>query len=223
MATSTSRMPSPRGVVEQRLLERRPVRLARSEQRDGLQHHDALRRPESRDATLLEPLAAGLQVERLVVVRAVGSGSMKAQTRSPRRSSGSPTTTACATPGCAVRCASTSAASMFSPPRMITSLSRPVMRSRPSRSMTPRSPVRNQSPSSSLTVASTVRSGSVYPQNSSGPLTCTSPATSAPVSPPAGSTVRTRVSPMGRPSVCERVIVSSLPSAVVTVGASVDP
>ena len=56
---------------------------------------------------------------------------MKATTRSPNRSSGRPTTTACLIPGCSSRARSTSDDEMFSPPRMISSLMRPVMASHP--------------------------------------------------------------------------------------------
>ena len=57
-----------------------------------------------------------------------------------------------APPGCASSAASTSEAEMFSPPRMMTSLSRPTMRSHPSSSTVARSPVRNHPPGA-MTVA----------------------------------------------------------------------
>ncbi len=78
--------------------------------------------------------------------------STNAATRSPIRGSGYPTATAWWTSGCASSAASTSEAEMFSPPRMITSLSRPTMRTHPSVSTVARSPVRNQPPGA-MTVA----------------------------------------------------------------------
>ena len=68
-----------------------------------------------------------------------------AHTRSPRRSSGKPTATAWRTAGWASSTPSTSAAEMFSPPRMMMSLIRPTIRSHPSSSSVARSPVWNQS------------------------------------------------------------------------------
>jgi len=74
---------------------------------------------------------------------------------SPSRGSGTPTTCAVATAGCASSTSSTSAGATFSPPTRKVSLTRPTMRSRPSAVRTPMSPVRNQPPGvSALAVAS---------------------------------------------------------------------
>src|SRR3569833_753746 len=64
----------------------------------------------------------------------------KATTHSPNRSSGTPTTLTSATAGCWNKQFSISSGWMFPPPRMIRSLMRPVMATKPSSSMTASSP-----------------------------------------------------------------------------------
>ena len=67
---------------------------------------------------------------------AAGSlGTTKVQMRSPRRVSGMPMVAELANPGAPMRSSSISRAEMFSPPRMMTSFLRPLMRMRPSSSM----------------------------------------------------------------------------------------
>ena len=62
-----------------------------------------------------------------------GRSTMNSVARSPNFASGTPTTAASAMPGCSWSSCSTSPAEMFSPPRMMISLVRPVMASSPAR------------------------------------------------------------------------------------------
>ena len=70
------------------------------------------------------------------------AGTTIAHARSPDRGSGRPITAASATCGLVNSRSSTSLAEMFSPLRMMTSFSRPVIAMNPSASRLPRSPVR---------------------------------------------------------------------------------
>ena len=72
------------------------------------------------------------------------SPTTKATTRSPHSSSGTPSTSTRARPGCSRIRAATAGAGTFTPPLMITSSARPVTRSRPSSSIWPRSSVPSQ-------------------------------------------------------------------------------
>lgn len=69
--------------------------------------------------------------------------------RSCQRSSGTPTTAASSTSGCAIRQFSNSTEEIHSPPDLMTSLARSVRVMKPCSSMRPTSPVRNQ-PESNL-------------------------------------------------------------------------
>ena len=84
---------------------------------------------------------------------ASGAGSLSitttAITSSPRSGCGTPITAASATPGRSHSARSTAAGAMFSPPRMIMSLLRPVIHNWPRSSSRPRSPVCSQ-PSASM-------------------------------------------------------------------------
>src|ERR1035437_114961 len=75
---------------------------------------------------------------------------MKAHGTSPHFGSGLATTAAESTVGWRCRMSSTSMEEMFSPPEMITSFERSLMRTYPSGSITARSPVWNQPPGESL-------------------------------------------------------------------------
>mmetsp|Transcript_27918 Transcript_27918/g.80041 ORF Transcript_27918/g.80041 Transcript_27918/m.80041 type:complete len:233 (-) Transcript_27918:1164-1862(-) len=81
-------------------------------------------------------------------------------TASPSVSCGTPIAATSATAGCSKRAPSTSAQEMFSPPRMMMSLARSMMYTKPSSSTVPMSPLRNQSlPSLSMWKTSLVLSG----------------------------------------------------------------
>ena len=110
---------------------------------------------------------------------------------------------------------------MFSPPRMITSLRRPTMRTQPSASTVARSPVRNQPPRA-MTVAVCSRVGvtgehlgTAHPELPGVPVR-----QRAPVS---GSETRSSTAPTARPSVSRAFSNGSSSVLVVTVGASVEP
>src|SRR5579875_1632638 len=77
------------------------------------------------------------------VALAAGCRQTMAPTSSPRSACGRPTTATSSTSGCSNRFASTWAGAMFSPPRMIRSLARPVTYRNPWSSIHPRSPVRS--------------------------------------------------------------------------------
>ena len=117
----------------------RPIGLADPTQRE-LGHGDqqARRRPLARARSARLPGA----------LRPPASGpthTTAAATTCPHSASGTPTTHAARTPGCAARTRSTAAGATFSPPVTITSSARPSTSSRPSRHR-PRSPVRKRPP-----------------------------------------------------------------------------
>jgi hypothetical protein len=79
---------------------------------------------------------------------------MTAQTRSPSTASGAAMMATSATAGCADSKSSISFEEMFSPPRMMMSLSRSVTVRYPSASRYPRSPVRYQRPGRNASASS---------------------------------------------------------------------
>ena len=95
-----------------------------------------------------------------------------AATSSPSFSCGTAKVSASCTAGCSRSTVSTSIGEIFSPPRLIISFSRPLMRRYPSSSSTPWSPVRNQPSANAAVLASGLFT---YPSNRFGPRTTISP------------------------------------------------
>src|SRR6476660_2021897 len=118
--------------------------------------------------------------------------------RSPQRSSGTPTTHASSTAGCAISAFSSSTELIHSPPDLITSLARSVRIRYPSGESMPTSPVRSQP---SWNLSGSADSSPRYRSVIHGPRTTTSPtdSPSAGSDSPSGPTIRVATAAGMRP------------------------
>src|SRR5262245_25410464 len=144
----------------------------------------------------------------------------KAHPTSPNTGSGTPTTAAFATPGCAASRSSTSLGYTLNPPRMYISLCRPRKRRYPAGSRIPTSPVCIH-PSASMRAA--VCSGSrQYPRIVAAERTTTSPTSPGGSARPASSTMRSSTPGVALPTVVARTSGGSPSSDAVAIPTSVD-
>ncbi len=138
---------------------------------------------------------------------------MQASGRSLHFSSGIAITAASAIAGCAISAFSRSTELIHSPPDLIRSLVRSVMRTKPSSSIVATSPVRSQPSAVNL---SSLTGTSWYEPVMNGPRTWISPIVrpSHGASPPSSARMRTSTSGTGTPAIAARRKRSSSPASL---------